>query len=218
MKAITIEQWKEVLMHIADTLAVHEAELNDLDSLIGDGDHGSSIHRGFEAVQVMINQRIFSSVGELFTQVGKVLLFDIGGAIGPLLGSFFTAAGKQAGEITETDLPTWAEMFTAGVTHVQSIGKAQLGDKTILDALLPASDTFQKASTMGKPMILAFQEAAASARQGADQTEGMVAKFGRAKFLGSRAIGHQDPGANSMALMLAAMFEAFRRYEDVDSE
>ena len=214
MKTITIDQWKEIFVTIADTIATHEMELNDLDSLIGDGDHGSSMHRGFEAVRSNIAEASFASVGALFTQVGKVMLFEIGGAIGPLLGSFYSAAGKQAGEITETDLPAWTAMFAAGTARIQSFGKAQPGDKTIMDALQPAWEAFNEAAKPGLPLELAFKNAATAARLGADKTEGMVAKFGRAKFLGARAVGHQDPGANSIAIILYAMTEALKRMEN----
>lgn len=214
MKTITIDQWKDIFITIADTIAAHEKELNDLDSLIGDGDHGSSMHRGFEAVRENISEASFASVGALFAQVGKVMLFEIGGAIGPLLGSFFSAAGKQAGEAAETDLAGWAAMVAAGIARIQTFGKAQPGDKTILDALQPACEALQEAARQELALELAFQKAAIAARLGADQTENMVAKFGRAKFLGSRAVGHQDPGANSIALTLFAMASALKRMEN----
>jgi dihydroxyacetone kinase-like protein len=213
MKTITIDQWKDIFLTIADSIAAHEKELNDLDNLIGDGDHGSSMHRGFEAVRANIAEASFASVGALFSQVGKVMLFEIGGAIGPLLGSFFTAAGKQAGEAAEMDLTGWTAMFAAGIARIQTFGKAQPGDKTILDALQPAYEAFQEAARQELPLELAFRNAAMSARLGADQTESMVAKFGRAKFLGSRAVGYQDPGANSIALILLAMSSALKRFE-----
>lgn len=214
MNAIHLNQWKEIIIEVAQTISTHEKKLNDLDSLIGDGDHGSSMKRGFEAVRASISESSFASVGELFSKIGSVMMWEIGGAIGPLLGSFFLAAAKPAKDITETDLSIWSVMFTAGVDRIRAFGKAQCGDKTILDALQPAHEAFLEASHLELPVGFAFRNAAQAARTGADLTSSMVAKFGRAKFLGERSLGHQDPGANSMYFMLNAMADALARLDE----
>jgi len=214
MKTITLDQWKVALTAVGDAIAAQEKHLNELDSLIGDGDHGSSMKRGFEAVRSLIAVSSYTTVGELFSGVGSVLLQEIGGAVGPLLGSFFTAAARQARELNEVDLAVWSAMFTAGVAKVRQFGKASPGDKTMLDALQPACDAFEIANRQSLPLQDAFRKAAGEARLGAEHTAGWVAKFGRAKFLGERAIGHQDPGATSIYLMLDAMAEALSRMEE----
>jgi dihydroxyacetone kinase phosphoprotein-dependent L subunit len=208
MKTVHLDQWKYVLVEVAEAIAAHEKDLNALDSLIGDGDHGSSMKRGFEAAKTVVSETSFASIGELFSKISRAMISQTGGAIGPLLGSFFSAAVKPAKDLTEIDLSTWSLMFSAGVDRISSFGKAKTGDKTILDALQPASDTFQEAVRLDLPMGLAFRNATAAAQDGADLTSEMIAKFGRAKFLGERSLGHPDPGANSMALMLGAMAES----------
>jgi dihydroxyacetone kinase-like protein len=208
MKTITLAQWKRMLLAACDRIIENEKFLNELDSLIGDGDHGSSMRRGFEAARKIITTYEVNTVGELFSKIGSEMLEGIGGAIGPLLGSFFSACAKNARALTEVDLQTWVGMFKTGVEKVRVFGKASPGDKTMLDALQPAADAFDEAVRSQLSILAAFQNATAAARQGADQTAGMVAKFGRAKFLGERAVGHQDPGANSVCFILEAMAEA----------
>ena len=150
----------------------------------------------------------FTSVGDMFSKIGMVMMSEIGGAIGPLLGSFFMALAKPAMEFNETDLSVWTIMFKAGVDRVSLFGKAKPGEKTMLDALYPAAAAFQEAVNLDLPLGFSFRNAAQAARAGADETSGMVAKFGRAKFLGERSLGYQDPGANSIVIMLDAMVEA----------
>ena len=146
MKTIDLDQWVRIFIAAADAIAAREKNLNELDSLIGDGDHGSSISRGFEAARSIVTSSTFVSVGDLFSKVGSEMLQGIGGAIGPLLGSFFTAASKNAKDLTEVDLRTWSAMFAAGVAKVRLFGKALPGDKTMSDALQPACDAFEEAS------------------------------------------------------------------------
>jgi dihydroxyacetone kinase-like protein len=208
MKTITLDHWKLMFITACDAIAEKEKYLNELDNLIGDGDHGTSLHRGFEAARSVINTSDMTTVGDLFTKVGSEMLQGIGGAIGPLLGSFFTACARDARDLTEVDLQTWSEMFAAGIAKVRLFGKASPGDKTMIDALQPASEAFAAAVLLNLPLLLAFENAVSAARQGADKTANMVAKYGRAKYLGERGLGHQDPGANSVFFMLNAMTEA----------
>jgi dihydroxyacetone kinase phosphoprotein-dependent L subunit len=218
MKTIALEQWKLMFIAASDAIAENEKYLNELDSLIGDGDHGSSIRRGFEAVRSVITTSDFRSIGDLFSKVGMEMLQEIGGAIGPLLGSFFTSAGKNARDLTEVDLQIWSGMFSTGVAKVRNFGKASPGDKTMVDALQPASEAFENAAQINLSILIAFQNAVTSARQGADKTSDMVAKFGRAKFLGERALGHQDPGANSIFFILNAMNNVLTDFDKRNSQ
>ena len=209
MQTTSLEQWKVLILAACDAIVENESHLNELDSLIGDGDHGTSMSRGFGAVRKSLTSSEFASIGDLFTRAGYELLQEIGGAIGPLMGSFFVAAARNAKDLQEIDLNTWTGMFSAGVDKIGAFGKASPGDKTILDALLPAQKAFEEAAHLGLTWQAAFHNAAMAARQGADQTAGMVAKFGRAKFLGERSLGHQDPGANSIYIILKAMEDSF---------
>jgi dihydroxyacetone kinase-like protein len=212
MQTTSLEQWKVLMLAACAAVVENESYLNELDSLIGDGDHGTSMSRGFGAVRLILTSSGFVSIGDLFTKVGYEILQDIGGAIGPLIGSFFIATARKAKDLQEVDLKTWSCMFSAGVEKVRSFGKAAPGDKTILDALIPADKAFEEAAHLGLTWQAAFHNAAMAARQGADQTAGMVAKFGRAKFLGERSVGHQDPGANSIYIILKAMEDTFEEF------
>lgn len=207
MEIINLDQWIAIFNCVAESIAINEEYLNKLDSMIGDGDHGTSINRGFESVKAKIRDSTFTSVDELFSKVGSVLFQEVGGAIGPLIGTFFMTMGKTVQDRKEINLTLWTLMFSEGVDHIRNLGKAQLGDKTIIDALQPALVSLKEASCQGLSLELAFRNAALAARMGADQTSSMVAKFGRAKFVGPRSLSHQDPGANSIWIILNTMAE-----------
>ncbi len=179
----------------------HRARLTQLDADIGDGDHGENVSRGFAAVVAKLPPGGGPDVGALFKGVAVTLIGTVGGASGPLLGSFFLEAGKAATGKAELTLDDWKTAFEAGVRAVQARGKAAPGDKTMLDALFPAVD----ALNAGHELAPALRAAAEAAAAGALATEPLVARKGRASYLGERSAGHRDPGAESSRLWLEAL-------------
>ncbi|MEU2715536.1 dihydroxyacetone kinase subunit DhaL [Streptomyces sp. NPDC007205] len=176
-----------------------EAErLTALDSAIGDADHGSNLQRGFRAVRTALEKEAPDTPGGVLTLAGRQLISTVGGASGPLYGTLLRRTGKALGDAAEVSPEQLAEALRAGVDGVMALGGAAPGDKTMIDALAPAVDAFGGG----------FAAARAAAEEGAVATTPLQARKGRASYLGERSIGHQDPGATSSALLIAALEEA----------
>ncbi|MEU7059189.1 dihydroxyacetone kinase subunit DhaL [Streptomyces sp. NPDC046197] len=176
-----------------------EAErLTALDSPIGDADHGSNLQRGFTAVRAALEKEAADTPGAVLTLAGRHLISTVGGASGPLYGTLLRRTGKALGDSTEVSQEQLAEALRAGVDGVMTLGGAAPGDKTMVDALVPAVDALGES----------FAAARAAAEEGAEATTPLQARKGRASYLGERSIGHQDPGATSSALLIAALAEA----------
>ncbi|MEU5317720.1 dihydroxyacetone kinase subunit DhaL [Streptomyces sp. NPDC021056] len=176
-----------------------EAErLTDLDSPIGDADHGSNLLRGFRAVTAVLEKETPGTPGAVLTLAGRQLISTVGGASGPLYGTLLRRTGKALGEDAEVSEDRFTEALRAGVDAVMALGGAAPGDKTMIDALVPAVDALGDG----------FVAARAAAEEGALATTPLQARKGRASYLGERSIGHQDPGATSAALLIAALTEA----------
>lgn len=169
--------------------------LTELDSAIGDADHGSNLQRGFAAVAAVLEKDAPTTPGAVLTLAGRQLISTVGGASGPLYGTLLRRTGKALGEDAEVDRDQLARAFAAGVAAVGQLGGSQAGDKTMLDALLPAAEALGSS----------FGGAAEAARAGAEATVPLQARKGRASYLGERSIGHQDPGATSAALLVEAL-------------
>ena len=178
------------------------AYLTELDSAIGDADHGANMARGFAAVMAKLDEGAPATADELFKSVGMTLVTSVGGASGPLYGTFFLRMGMTAGAVTEFDGAALAAALRAGLDGIVARGKAELGDKTMFDALAPALDAFDAALAEGKSPA---EAAATAAEKGRDATEPLVARKGRASYLGERSAGHLDPGAASSALLLRCL-------------
>ncbi|MET8953438.1 dihydroxyacetone kinase subunit DhaL [Streptomyces sp. NPDC004393] len=176
-----------------------EAErLTALDSPIGDADHGSNLQRGFRAVAAALDKEVPAAPGEVLQLAGKQLISTVGGASGPLYGTLLRRAGKALGNAEEVTEEQLAQALRAGVDGVMALGGAAPGDKTMIDALVPAVDA----------LATSFDAARTAAEEGAVATTPLQARKGRASYLGERSIGHQDPGATSSALLIAALAEA----------
>ncbi|MFI6684759.1 dihydroxyacetone kinase subunit DhaL [Streptomyces sp. NPDC050485] len=173
------------------------ARLTDLDSAIGDADHGANMQRGFRAVTAVLEKEEPGTPGAVLALAGRQLISTVGGASGPLYGTLLRRTGKALGEAAEVTREQLAEALGAGVAAVSQLGGAAAGDKTMLDALLPA------VGALGE----SFDAAAAAADAGALATVPLQARKGRASYLGERSIGHQDPGAASSALLIGALAE-----------
>ncbi|MGW1208664.1 dihydroxyacetone kinase subunit DhaL [Streptomyces sp. NPDC002499] len=176
-----------------------EAErLTSLDSPIGDADHGSNLQRGFRAVAATLEKEAPDTPGAVLTLAGRTLISTVGGASGPLYGTLLRRTGKALGEAGEVSEAEFAQALRAGVDAVMALGGAAPGDKTMIDALVPAVDALPDG----------FGAARAAAEEGALATTPLQARKGRASYLGERSIGHQDPGATSASLLIAALAEA----------
>lgn len=176
-----------------------EAErLTALDSPIGDADHGSNLQRGFNAVTAALEKEAPQTPGAVLTLAGRQLISTVGGASGPLYGTLLRRTGKALGEAGEVSEDQFAQALRAGVDAVMTLGGAAPGDKTMIDALVPAVDA----------LVDGFPAARAAAEEGALATTPLQARKGRASYLGERSIGHQDPGATSSALLIAGLAEA----------
>ncbi len=196
-----VESFANWLRDAASTLHENAAYLTELDSAIGDADHGSNMDRGFAAVVAVLDETSFESVDELMKKAGMTLVSKVGGASGPLYGTFFLRFGTAlaGAEITPV---TVGEALKAGVGGILARGKAELGDKTMYDAWAPALDAYDGAVADGADLGGALAAAAEAAAKGRDATTPLVARKGRASYLGERSAGHQDPGATSTTLML----------------
>jgi dihydroxyacetone kinase-like protein len=210
---LTNTQVLEWLKTYAQVIADHKDYLTQLDAAIGDADHGINLNRGFQRVVAQLPELKNSDIGNIFKTVSMTLISSIGGASGPLYGTFFLRASQVvAGKLELTDDDMMA-MLQAGVEGVVQRGKATLEDKTMLDTLQPAADAFKQAIDINLNSLEALQQAVMAAENGMKATIPMVAKKGRASYLGERSAGHQDPGATSAYLMLTTLLETVQNSE-----
>jgi len=186
------------------------AELTRLDAAIGDGDHGTNMNRGFKAALQRLEGLQDEDLGSVFKAVGMALISKVGGASGPLYGSFYLALGKELGDAAEVDDERLAAALRAGYQGVVARGKAQLEDKTMLDALLPAVDAMRAALEAGNGLTEILERGAAAAEAGMQATKTMQARKGRGSYLGERSVGHVDPGAVAAHLMLKGAADVWR--------
>ncbi len=188
----------------AAVLKENREYLTQLDAAIGDADHGANMDRGFKAVMTKLPEIADKDIGTISKTVGMTLLSTVGGAGGPLYGTFYLQAGMKSAGKMELSLEDWTEALEAAVGGVVMRGKAELGDKTMVDALTPAVEALKQALSNNTAMAKALKNSAEAAKQGMVDTIPLVAKKGRASYLGPRSAGHQDPGATSSYLILQA--------------
>jgi len=204
---ITIEQLAGWLRRFRNLVIKNQTRLTELDSAIGDADHGSNMARGMTAVIDKLDGHEPSHASELFKIVAMALVTSVGGASGPLYGTFFLRFGGAAGPATELDIEGLAMALDAGLTGIMERGKAEPGDKTMVDALSPAVDAMEAVIKSGGDLAAAVTSARDAAAAGRDATVPLVARKGRASYLGERSAGHMDPGAASMSLLFDALSE-----------
>src|SRR5919197_2723086 len=196
---ITLAELKNWLQDCARLIAEQRTELSELDAAIGDGDHGTNMDRGMQAVLARLSGE---TIGEVVKQAGMTLVSTVGGASGPLYGTFFLRFATCVGAVDELDATRFAAAMRAGLDGVVARGKAEPEDKTMFDALAPAVQTLEIG--VAGSFADTLQAAADAADKGRDATIEMLARKGRASYLGERSIGHQDPGATSAALLIHA--------------
>ena len=196
---------QDVLNWISAVAAVLEENrdyLTRLDSAIGDADHGMNMSRGFQAVMAKLPTISDKDIGTIFKTVGMTLVSTVGGAAGPLYGTFFMQAGSASVGKQELTAADWSAALESAIAGVVMRGKAVLGDKTMVDSLTPALEALKAAIAEQQPLTAALERSAQAAEQGMLATIPLVARKGRASYLGERSAGHQDPGATSSYLIL----------------
>jgi dihydroxyacetone kinase-like protein len=197
----------DVVREMAAAMEEHRRYLTKLDSEIGDGDHGNNMHRGFQAVLERLDSADPSSPADVLKTVSMALVSKVGGAAGPLYGTAFLRASSALQDKDEISAEDAAEALEAALGGIKQRGKAEAGDKTIVDALEPAVEAAKGAAADGS-VAQVFRAAAEAAEEGAEATVPLTARKGRASYLGDRAQGHRDPGATSTYYLLDAAAQA----------
>ncbi|HFC08931.1 MAG TPA: dihydroxyacetone kinase subunit L [Chloroflexi bacterium] len=197
------------LKHYAHVIDEQKEYLTQLDAAIGDADHGINMQRGFEAVMAQLPTVEDKDIGTILKKVGMVLVSTVGGAGGPLYGTLFMRMGMAVGNKDALSPEDVVKMFQAALEGVKQRGKAEPGDKTMVDALTPAVEALQKAVEAGEDLHTALEKATAAAEEGMKATIPLVARRGRASYLGERSAGHQDPGATSSYLLFKSAAEVW---------
>jgi dihydroxyacetone kinase-like protein len=202
------EVFRAWIVSAAGVIEANRDHLTQLDAAIGDADHGINLSRGFTAVLSAMESAAPATPGAVLMLTGSTLISKVGGASGPLYGTAFRGAGKALGDTADVDLPGLAAALEAALAGVQRLGAAREGDKTMVDALAPATGAFSKAVAEGASDAEALTALVDAAQAGAMATIPMQALKGRASYLGPRSVGHEDPGAASTALILAVLRDA----------
>jgi dihydroxyacetone kinase-like protein len=205
---ITKQQLLQWLQNAATVLAANKAYLTDLDAAIGDADHGANIARGFAQVVEKVQPLAEKDLGAIFKSTGMTLMSAVGGASGMLYGNFFLRAAAVAANKEALTAEELVQVLTAGVEGIVQRGRAEVGDKTMIDAWTPAVAALREAVVAGKSLAEGLEACAVAAEVGMRSTVPLQAKKGRASYLGERSIGHQDPGATSTSLIVAALRDA----------
>jgi dihydroxyacetone kinase-like protein len=195
---------------IANVISENSRYLTELDAAIGDADHGANMERGFKAVMNKLPEISDKDIGTIFKTVGMTLISTVGGAGGPLYGTFFLQVGMKTAGKMELTLSDWTEALEAALNGVVMRGKAELGDKTMVDALTPAVAVLKQSVSDSQSFHKALELSAEAAKKGMEGTIPLVARKGRASYLGERSAGHQDPGATSSFLILQAAADTWK--------
>jgi dihydroxyacetone kinase-like protein len=204
---VTLDDLTAWLTRFTELVTEQRAYLTELDSAIGDADHGANMARGMAAVIEKVGGAAPAAADELFKTVGMTLVTSVGGASGPLYGTLFLRMGTAAGAVTELDGAALGAALRAGLEGVVARGKPELGDKTMFDAMSPAVDAYDASLAEGASIADATAAAFAAAETGRDATIPLVARKGRASYLGDRSADHLDPGATSTAYLFQALAE-----------
>lgn len=198
-----------IVLSMAERIIENRAYLSEIDGKIGDGDHGVNMAKGFGMAAERLKGTDASLASSLDT-LGTVLMTEIGGSMGPLYGVMFTEFAETIESVEKIDAATYSKMLHAGLAGIQSIGSAKVGDKTLLDTLVPAVEAFDKSTAEGKSFDAALEDLVAAAEKGRDSTIDLVAKIGRASRLGERSRGVLDAGATSCAILLKELSDGAR--------
>ena len=204
MDGIKNSAGKPVLLKIVAAIQQNKDYLSEVDGLIGDGDHGMNMNKGFTMFADRIKDKDISFTGGL-NELGDVLFSQIGGSMGPIYGTIFMNMAEAGSKLEKIDLNGFAAMLNAGLSALQEVVQAQVGDKTLIDTLAPANEAVQKAAKEGRDFADALKEMKAAAEKGRDSTRELAAKFGRSSRLGERSRGVLDAGSVSCCIILCTM-------------
>jgi phosphoenolpyruvate---glycerone phosphotransferase subunit DhaL len=205
---LTVDDLIAWLVRFDEQIVEHAERLTELDSAIGDADHGTNMARGTAAVRLRLTEARPDDAGAVLKSCGMTLVSTVGGASGSLYGTLFLEMAKLVGAASELDTTVFADAFRAGVAGVVARGRAEPGDKTMIDALQPTTDALSTAASGGIPLAESLQAAAAAAAAGRDATIPLVARKGRASYLGDRSADHLDPGATSAAILVQSLADS----------
>lgn len=214
MNKITTKDMTAIINKMADIIIENEVPFCELDSAAGDGDFGMSLAKGFKQLKAEWNELDFDDIGSFLKSCSMVIMEHCGGASGPIWGSAFRAAAKAAGDAEEIGVSQLAEMLQGAVSGIQKTGErsfgrgAQVGDKTLIDALVPAADSLSASAEAGEELLPAMKKAAQAAVDGAESTKAISAKMGRAGTVGDRSIGYPDAGAYGLGVIFTGIVES----------
>jgi dihydroxyacetone kinase-like protein len=208
MSSFKTTEGGSIVRSVIKTIQANREYLSEIDGLIGDGDHGINMNKGFTMTEERLGSDPNIPLAKALKTLGRVLLMEIGGSMGPLYGTFFIEMSKQCEGKEYIDAQTFANMLKSAIAGINSLGNAKVGDKTLMDTLIPAQQAFNLALEEGKPFIDALKDLKVAAEAGKDSTKDLVAKIGRASRLGERSRGVLDAGATSCNLILQSMVDS----------
>ncbi|SES78130.1 dihydroxyacetone kinase, C-terminal domain [Salinibacillus kushneri] len=204
---LDVKQVKDMFLYVGEKVIENKPYLTKVDSAIGDGDHGIGMSVGFKSAEENLNKKEFTTINDVFKTIGMSMVQSMGGASGVIFGTMFMGGVKNLDPCDELDTYTVAEIFDKSLEAIKVRGKASLGDKTLIDALEPAVEGLKESANKSQSLLDALKTAEKHAELGVENTKEYVAKFGRAKSLGERAIGYQDAGATSVFIIFKSMRE-----------
>lgn len=207
---LTSDMLLTMIKNIGEAIKENKEYLTDLDTAIGDSDHGINMSKGFTAVLSKLDGMEGKDCGTILKTVAMTLISTVGGASGPLYGTAFLKASSVVNGKIYIDRQDTIQMLYEAIQGIKSRGKADKGDKTMLDALIPAYEVLKESIENGEEIIIAFEKAENAAREGAEYTKTIIAKKGRASYLGERSIGHQDPGATSSLIIIRTITDTLK--------
>ena len=219
LKTMSTEETRRMMLAVCDRIIAEKPCLTQLDSPIGDADHGIGMSRGMMAARKKLKEKAcFSDINQIFKVTGRSMLSTMGGSSGVVFGTLFSGAVKDMVPEENLTADLFCRMMENGLAQVQKRGKAQPGDKTMVDALAPSVTAMKKRVGESEDLVGLFFLAADQARQGAEATRDKIARHGHSKSLGKRALGHPDPGAVSVYFIFDAMYQAGRKIEEEKAE
>ncbi|WFQ92852.1 dihydroxyacetone kinase subunit DhaL [Mycoplasma feriruminatoris] len=205
--SLNIDGVKKILLKIAEVIEINKEELTQLDQVIGDGDHGHNLSRGFLKVKEELENNTYPDIASMLKKVAMILISNVGGASGPLYGTAFLKASMSLANKTEMNINDFSICLEEAINGIKLRGKANVGDKTMIDVLEPVSDLIKELISKNENVKDIFNKAVELANIKAEETKNIIAKKGRASYLGQRSIGHKDPGAQSSYLILKCISE-----------
>lgn len=207
IQVLNVQQTKEMIIHAGRKVIDSKERLTEIDSAIGDGDHGIGMALGFTKAIGELTAQEPSTVNDVFKTTGMAMLNSMGGASGVIFGTMFMSGASKVEPAESLSLSTLTRIFENALTAIKARGKAQPGDKTMVDALEPAVEALKEGLSQSRSMLEALRAAEAGALEGVEKTKGYIAKFGRARSLGERAVGCQDAGATTVSVIFGAFRE-----------